>query len=167
VSVFKSRQKIEDILSVADIQLNGNRPWDMHVHTGDLYPRLLAKGSLGLGESYAEGWWDCDRLDKFFTRILRTDLNAAEVFEVLKSRLINLQKPFRAFEVGQKHYDIGNNLFRHMLDKRLIYSGAYWKDAVSLDEVRKAKLDLICRMLDPRSGSAGSGYRPRLGRPGS
>ena len=152
MSVSKTRQKIEDILSAADIQINGNRPWDMQVHIEDLYPRLLAKGSLGLGESYAEGWWDCDRLDEFFYRILRTDLNtglnAAEVFEVLKSKLINLQKPSRAFEVGQKHYDIGNNLFRHMLDKRLIYSGAYWKDAASLDEAQEAKLDLICRKLD-------------------
>ena len=150
------QKKIQNLLAAVDIQVNGNRPWDLQVHTEDLYPRLMAKGSLGLGESYVEGWWDCDRLDEFFYRILRADLNtglnAAEVFEVLKSKLINLQKPSRAFEVGQKHYDIGNTLFRHMLDNRLIYSGAYWKDAASLDEAQEAKLDLICRKLDLRPG---------------
>ncbi|MCF8039490.1 MAG: cyclopropane fatty acyl phospholipid synthase [Desulfohalobiaceae bacterium] len=153
----KFRKKVERLLASADIQIDGNRPWDIQVHNQDLYSRLLAKGSLGLGESYQEGWWDCDRLDEFFHRILRARLNTSirttiEFFEVLQSKLLNLQKPSRAFEVGQRHYDIGNNLFQHMLDKRLIYSCGYWKDASTLDEAQEAKLDLICRKLDLQPG---------------
>lgn len=151
------RKKVEDILGTADIRINGRRPWDIQVHNEQLYSRLIAKGSLGLGESYMEGWWDCDRLDQFFYRILQAGLDAdistlSDIFEVLKSKLVNLQKPGRAFQVGQKHYDIGNNLFEHMLDKGLNYSCGYWKTATSLDEAQEAKLDLICRKLDLQPG---------------
>ena len=153
----KFRKKVERLLASADIQIDGNRPWDIQAHNQDLYSRLLAKGSLGLGESYQEGWWDCDRLDEFFHRILRARLNTSirtpiEFFEVLQSKLLNLQKPSRAFEVGQRHYDIGNNLFQHMLDSRLIYSCGYWKNASTLDEAQEAKLDLVCRKLGLQPG---------------
>ena len=151
------RRKVEKILEPADIRINGTRPWDMQVYHDDLYARLLAKGSLGLGESYTEGWWDCDRLDQLFERILRAQLSAGirspgELADVIKSKLINLQKPSRAFQVGQHHYDLGNTLFTQMLDQHMIYSCAYWKDASTLDEAQEAKLDLICRKLGLQSG---------------
>jgi cyclopropane-fatty-acyl-phospholipid synthase len=151
------RNKIEQLLSFADIKIGGNRPWDLQVHNDDFYARLLAEGSLGLGESYMDGWWDCDRLDKFFHRILRAELDTkvktrTEFFEVLKSKLLNLQKPSRAFQIGQRHYDIGNNLYRYMLGERLIYSCGYWKNASILDEAQEAKLDLVCRKLGLRPG---------------
>ncbi len=151
------RKKVENLLETADIRINGHRPWDIRVHNQALYSRLIAKGSLGLGESYMEGWWDCDRLDQFFHRILQAGLNAGistpgEFFDVLKSKFVNLQKPSRAFQVGQKHYDIGNNLFQHMLDKGLNYSCGYWKTATTLDDAQEAKLDLICRKMDLQPG---------------
>lgn len=65
------RYKVERLLSFADVKTDGDRPWDLQVHNEDLYARILAKGSLGLGESYMDGWWDCNRLDEFFDRILR------------------------------------------------------------------------------------------------
>ena len=151
------RNKTEQLLSFADIKIGGNRPWDLQVHNDDFCARLLAEGSLGLGESYMDGWWDCDRLDKFFYRILRAELDAriktrTEFFEVLKSKLFNLQKPSLAFQIGQRHYDIGNNLYRYMLGQRLIYSCGYWKNASTLDEAQEAKLDLVCRKLGLRPG---------------
>ncbi|MGB2688489.1 MAG: hypothetical protein WBC36_05855 [Desulfobacterales bacterium] len=61
----KYHQKIQHPLSCADITINGDRPWGIQVYNEKLYPRVLAHGSLGLGESYMDGWWDCEKLDKF------------------------------------------------------------------------------------------------------
>jgi cyclopropane-fatty-acyl-phospholipid synthase len=144
-------------LSLADVEIGGNRPWDLQVHNEGLYQRALAQGSLGLGESYMDGWWDCERLDEFFYRILQADLEDAvkqwpQALDLVKATLLNLQKPSRAFQIGQRHYDIGNDLYRSMLDRHLLYSCAYWKDASTLDEAQEAKLDLICRKLNLRPG---------------
>jgi cyclopropane-fatty-acyl-phospholipid synthase len=149
--------KLADLLSLTDVEIGGRRPWDIHVHDDRFYERVLAEGSLGLGESYMDGWWDCDRLDEFFHRILGMDLERKArqrlpLFDLLKAKLVNLQRPSRAFEIGKRHYDIGNDLYRHMLDRQMIYSCAYWKEASNLDEAQEAKLDLVCRKLGLRPG---------------
>ena len=151
------RNKIEPLLAGADVRINGGRPWDLRVHNEAFFASLLADGSLGLGESYMDGWWDCDRLDEFFHRILRTNLDGAvrarlDFFDGLRAKVLNLQKPSRAFQVGQRHYDIGNDVYRAMLDRRMIYSCGYWQQATSLDEAQEAKLELICRKLQLRPG---------------
>ncbi len=151
------RHKVERLLSFADVEIGGDRPWDIQVHNEDSYARVLAEGSLGLGESYMDGWWDCHRLDELFHRILWAELDTrvkpwAEFSGVLKAKLFNPQKLSRAFQIGQRHYDIGNDLYRCMLDKRLIYSCGYWKNASTLDEAEEAKLDLVCRKLDLQPG---------------
>ena len=151
------RNKLEQLLSFADIEIGGDNPWDLQIHNDKFYARLLTEGSLGLGESYMDGWWDCDRLDKFFHRILQAELDTTVklrtvLFDILKSKLINLQKPSRAFHVGKQHYDIGNDLYQHMLDKRLVYSCGYWKNASTLNEAQENKLDLVCRKLDLHPG---------------
>ena len=152
-----SRDNVERLLSFADVKIGGDRPWDIQVHKEGLYARVLAEGSLGLGESYMDGWWDCECLDEFFHRILRAKLDGkvkplSGLFSVLKAKLINLQKPSRAFLVGRHHYDIGNNLYRKMLDRHMIYSCGYWENASTLDEAQEAKLDLVCRKLELKPG---------------
>ena len=149
---------IQKMLSTADIALDSNRPFDVTVHNHDLYRRVLAQGSLGLGQSYMDGWWDCDALDQFFFKLFRADvatkvpLTLNTLFAVLQSKLMNLQSKARAFQVGQQHYDLGDDLFNLMLDKRMIYSCAYWKHAKNLDEAQEHKLNLICKKLYLRPG---------------
>lgn len=126
--------KVEQLFSYGGISIDGNNPWDIQVHNNRFYSRLLTTGSLGLGESYMEGWWDCESLDQFFCRLLNAELDSKvkvykEVFNILKSKLINYQKVSRAFDIGKHHYDIGNNLYQHMLDRRMLYSCGYWKNA--------------------------------------
>jgi cyclopropane-fatty-acyl-phospholipid synthase len=104
-----------------------------------------------------DGWWDCQRLDEFFTRLFRARLDEKVrswrlLLPYLKARVFNLQKPSRAFQAGQHHYDIGNELYRRMLDRRMIYSCGYWRDAANLDEAQEAKLDLCCRKLGLEPG---------------
>lgn len=148
----------QEILSRADIKIQGDRPWDLQVYNGQLYKRVLAQGSLGLGESYMEGWWDCKELDALFYKIMKAQLassikpNALLLFTLLKNRLFNLQKISRAFEIGKKHYDLGNDLYNAMLDKRLVYTCGYWKEANNLDDAQEAKLDLVCKKLGLKPG---------------
>ena len=146
------RRRVEELLAGADVAINGERPWDIRVHNEALYTRVLAQGALGLGESYMDGWWDCDQLDEFFRRVLTAELDrkvrpTADVLQVARAKLLNRQKPGRAYEIGRRHYDIGNDLFERMLDSRMIYSGGYWKEAATLDDAQEAKLDLVCRKL--------------------
>jgi cyclopropane-fatty-acyl-phospholipid synthase len=151
------RKRVERLLSCADVRIDGDRPWDIRVHNDALYRRVLAHGALGAGESYMDGWWDCERLDELFHRVAVADLEtriqpATELLRVLWATLVNLQSPSRAFQVGRRHYDIGNELYRHMLGERMVYSCGYWKDATTLDEAQEAKLDLVCRKLGLQAG---------------
>jgi cyclopropane-fatty-acyl-phospholipid synthase len=65
---------------------------------------------------------------------------------------MNLQSKARAYQVGEKHYDTGNQFFENMLDKRMVYTCGYWKEAQNLDEAQEAKLDLVCRKLNLQPG---------------
>ncbi len=153
-----AEKKAADFLALAGIRLHGDRPQDIQVIHPDFYRRIMADGSLGLGESYVDGWWECERLDRFFYQILaaKLDQKAAKsptaLFMGLKRRLLNLQTESGAFQVGERHYDIGNDLFTGMLDARMTYTCGYWKNALDLEEAQEAKLDLVCRKLGLRPG---------------
>jgi cyclopropane-fatty-acyl-phospholipid synthase len=154
----KSRKIIEEILSAAGITVNGEKPWDIRVSDERFYQHVFCKGSLGLGESYMEGWWECERLDDFFGRIMplhpenKVNKSLKLLWHSLNAALLNKCDKSGAFEIGKRHYDIGNDLYVSMLDKRMVYSCAYWKDADNLDDAQETKLDLICRKLNIRSG---------------
>ena len=154
-SFFKG--KVQNILVATDIRINGDRSWDIIVHDERLYRRVILNGSLGLGEAYMDGWWDAQRLDEFFVRVLEAELEGKvgywrDIFQSAISGIINRQSIRRAFEVGERHYDIGNDLYAAMLDKRMTYTCGYWEKAGSLDEAQEHKLDLICRKLDLHPG---------------
>ncbi len=150
---------VQDILSSAGITLNGNSPKDIQVRNDAFYQRVLRDGSLGLGESYMDGWWECASLDELLTRVISAKVeekikkNLKLLVRTLASVLINRGNKSKAFQIGERHYDIGNDLYRSMLDPRMVYSCAYWKDADNLHAAQAAKLDLICRKLDIRPGN--------------
>ncbi|MDP2336922.1 MAG: cyclopropane fatty acyl phospholipid synthase [Bacteroidota bacterium] len=154
----KYKKIAEEILGLAGVQINGKNPWDIQIHNEEFYRRAITEGKIGIGESYMDGWWDVEKLDGFISRILRAQLDDQiqrkfSVFiELFILQLFNLQSKQRAFIVGEKHYNLGNDLFQHMLDQRMNYSCAYWKDAESLDEAQENKLELICRKLSLKSG---------------
>ena len=151
---------LSDLLARADVRFNGGRPWDLRVHHPRLYRRLLTEWSLGAGESYVDGDWDCDRLDLLFDRLLRADLDRTApglaklklVAESLRQRLFNLQTVARAHQVGERHYDVGNDVFEAMLDSRMIYSCGYWQHAQDLEQAQEHKLAMICRKLELQRG---------------
>jgi cyclopropane-fatty-acyl-phospholipid synthase len=154
----KSKTTAEKILALAGIQVNGSNPWDIKVHDDKFYDVVLSHGSLGLGESYMDGWWDCETLDELFLRILSYGLegkirqNPGLLLQVILASLFNMQSRSRAFQVGERHYDLDNELFQNMLDRRMNYSCGYWNSAQTLDQAQENKLDLICRKLGLRPG---------------
>jgi cyclopropane-fatty-acyl-phospholipid synthase len=153
----RARDTLERILSAAGIAIDGTAPWDIRVHDDRFFTRVLTLGTLGLGESYMDGWWDCPRLDEMTNRALRNDVDD-ELIEwrdrlfVVWTRLRNLQTIARARQVAEQHYDLGNDFFERMLGPSMTYSCAYWRTAQSLDEAQRAKMDLVARKLQLRPG---------------
>jgi cyclopropane-fatty-acyl-phospholipid synthase len=152
------KRLVEQLLDLAGVQIDGSAPGDIQVHNPEFYPRVISGGSLALGESYMDGWWDCEALDRFFERIMAARLDKkvrkskALLRAAVKARLTRVPGRARAFEVGRRHYDIGNDLFTVMLDKRMNYSCAYWQDADTLDKAQEAKVELTCRKLGLEPG---------------
>lgn len=163
----RTKAFFSELLGHFDIKIGGDRPWDITVHDDRVFDRVLNQGSLGLGEAYMDGWWDSPAVDQFLARVLLADVRSKLKFDfnvalsAIKGRLINSQR-LRVREVGEKHYDIGNDLYRAMLDERMIYSCGYWRDADTLDAAQEAKLDLICRKIGLQEGQTvldvGSGW---------
>ena len=154
----RNQKLIADILSLAGVTINGSNPWDIQVYDERFYKRAVTEGELGLGESYMDGWWNAEHVDEFIYKLLRAKLDQkikrkiSILLRLFKARIFNLQSKRRAFIIGERHYDIGNDLFQNMLDKRMNYSCAYWKDAKKLDEAQENKLKLICRKLYLKPG---------------
>lgn len=151
------QRRVDALLHEADIRIAGQRPWDIQLHDHRFAARVLAQGSLGLGESYMDQWWDCEDLDGMLHRLLCARLDErvhgrAEIWDGLKARLFNAQRGRGSYAVGERHYDLGNDLYAAMLGQRLVYSCAYWRQADNLDAAQEAKLDLICRKLGLRPG---------------
>jgi cyclopropane-fatty-acyl-phospholipid synthase len=103
----RSRETLTRLFGEGDVHCNGSRPTDIQVNDPRFYDRVMAEGSIGMGESYMDGWWDAPDLDGMIT---------------LLARVANRQHSRRAFQVGEQHYDIGNDLYQRMLDRRMIYS---------------------------------------------
>jgi cyclopropane-fatty-acyl-phospholipid synthase len=165
--LFKSKAFIEKLVSAADVKINGDRPWDIQVHNEKFYGRVMSQGTLGLGESYMDGWWDAEQLDEFFNKVLGAGLDkkirvsVPMLFNYLRGKIFNAQKLY-AFHIGEHHYDIGNDLYEIMLDESMAYSCGYWKKATTLKEAQEAKFDLVCRKLNLEKGQKildiGSGW---------
>lgn len=157
-NIARTEQFLTSLLHKAGIEIDGAHPWDIQVHNGDLFKRLITGGSLALGESYMDGWWDAESLDGFFTRLF--DIGAERnvhrparlLLRFLFFHLFNQQSRRRSFQVGKRHYDAGNDIFENMLDSRMAYSCAYWKSAHDLETAQQAKLELICRKLGLQPG---------------
>lgn len=154
-----SREIATKLLAKADIRIDGDNPADIQIHNPKFFDRVFSKGSIGLGESYVDGWWDAASVDEFMSRLLGAHLDKTVkltpslLWYFLKARLFNMQTSKRAFQVGEAHYDLGNDLYEAMLDKRMVYTCGYWDaGAKDLDEAQEAKLDLVCRKVGMKKG---------------
>jgi len=155
----KSKHLLVKAFEASGIRIDGRNPWDIQVNDARFYDRVLADGSLGLGETYVEGWWDCERIDQAIHKIMEADLESEfadnwrfgmYALTAIKAQLFNPQRQKKTADLAVVHYDLGVELFRSMLGPTMVYSCAYWKDATNLDRAQEDKLDLICRKLEIR-----------------
>ncbi len=158
--VLEPPRVLQELVEEVGVRFNGNAPWDIRVHDPQLYNRILRKGSLGFGEAYMEGLWDCPALDELFTRLLSLNIEqklrnrkwARLLGTLIHQRLFNLQSSSRAYQVGERHYDIGNDVFEAMLDSSMSYSCGYWHNADTLEQAQWNKLEMVCRKLELKPG---------------
>lgn len=155
-STHKAKHIVRNLLNSTGIEINGSNPWDIQVKNEQLYQRVLMGGSLELGNSYMDGWFECEQLDEFFAKLIRAKINkkihVSDVLRIISFRLFNLQSRKRAWIVGKRHYDIGNELYELMLDSYMNYSCGYWKNAQTLEQAQINKMDLICKKLKLQPG---------------
>lgn len=154
----RAQAVVADLFAGADIRMDGLRPWDLRIHDDRFFRSVLAGGTLSFGESYVDGWWDCDALDDMCCRAARARLDERlsvsfkTVAATLAARMFNFQTRRRARRVGEVHYDLGNDFFAAMLGLELHYSCAYFRGTDELAEAQRRKIDLICRKLGLRPG---------------
>ena len=144
----------------------------LRVHDPLFFRKILFGGSIGAGESYIDGLWDCDNL----TALIRIMVLNGEVLERLEKKMawltVPLQRIRHFFRSNNRkgsrknilaHYDLGNEMYRAFLDPTMMYSAAIYptRDS-SLEEAAVYKLDHICRSLDLKPGDRvleiGSGW---------
>jgi cyclopropane-fatty-acyl-phospholipid synthase len=155
---MEAEEFLGNLLAKAGIIINGDRAWDVQVRDPRACARVLRDGTIGFGEAFMAGWLDCERVDQMVDRAYRAELTKR--IEVLRWALVQAIKttlnPFgsrsRSFEIGEWHYDTGNDLFEIMLDKYMIYSCGYWQHAQTLEAAQSDKLELICRKLELEPG---------------
>lgn len=153
----QAERTVRGLLELADIQIGGSRPQDITVHSPAFYTRVLRDGRLGVGESYMDGEWDAVALDQFIAHLLVARINERvadwrTILYVAAAKASNLQNMTRVFRSVERHYDIGNDLYKAMLGETLSYTCGYWPGAKNLDEAQRGKLDLVCRKLGLKPG---------------
>jgi cyclopropane-fatty-acyl-phospholipid synthase len=153
-------KKVSSYLKKADIILGGDRAWDIRVHDKSVYLDTMLKGTLGFGDGYSSGKWDCDQLDTFFEKILlsrhtkRSKIRSVAGYAYqLRNKLLNTQTGKKAFQVAEQHYDLGNDMYALMLGPSMGYScGLYLKESDDLTLAQYQKFDALCQKLLLKKG---------------
>ena len=154
------KQWVNRKLRSAGLTINNDQAdpqYNLSVFDEKFYTYTALKGSLGFGESYADGKWDCTNLDKVIFQILqhRIDTNGlAHIGLVLRSAACNMQNKIRAMRVARQHYNVDTDVFDWMLDPYLQYTCGYWAEAESLNEAQTAKMDLVIKKLGLSAGDS-------------
>lgn len=155
-----AKEHFASLLGEAGIEAGGTHPWDMQIRDERTCARVLAGGTLALGESYMDGWWDAERLDEMFARMHRARLDRRILTlpfaaRVALSKVVNLQDRHLSRRVAERHYDLSNELYAAMLGPTMQYTCAYYGPEgaeLTLDEAQRGKLELIARKLHLQPG---------------
>ncbi|MEO8364864.1 MAG: cyclopropane-fatty-acyl-phospholipid synthase family protein [Pseudoxanthomonas sp.] len=129
----------------------------LRIHDPAFYRMAALNGSVGAGEAYMEGLWDCDDLVAL-VRILvrnRDRLDAMDsglaklggwMMQAMHALTRNTRKGSRRNIAA--HYDLGNPLFQLFLDENMMYSSAIFEsEDETLEVASTRKLARICEKL--------------------
>lgn len=128
------------------------------VHDPAFYSDIVARGSVGAGESYMAGCWSTTDL----VALVRIFVRNLALLDRMEGGVAALAAPARKLfhwlnrnsRRGSRrniaaHYDLGNDMFELFLDRNLMYSSAvYERDDMDLEAASDAKLERICRKLE-------------------
>jgi cyclopropane-fatty-acyl-phospholipid synthase len=153
-------RKVTELFSLAGVQINGSEPFDIQVHNQDFFRRFLTDGRLGLGESYMDGWWDCEKIDEMLYRLITAEKvivshvrTPKTLLNMFVSKIVPHGGKWRSQEIGKFHYDIGNELYERILDPYMNYTCGYWAGgATTLEQAQHDKMDRICTKLTIKPG---------------
>ncbi len=133
----------------------------MIIHNVDFYRRVCTHGTLGFGESYMEGWWDCadgELMECVAIFLLNKLHQRAHINPFLKLWILGQRSFTRASRAFSRrcvahHYDAGNHLYEHFLDESLTYSCGYQRSpGDTIEQMQAQKHELICRKLNLAPG---------------
>lgn len=129
----------------------------IEVKNTQFYGEVVFGGSIGAGEAYMQGYFDCDNL----TNLIRLMVRNQSLLDSIESGLARLTAPIQKWlhiinkntQQGSRrniaaHYDLGNEFFKLMLDPTMMYSSAIFETPEqSLEDASIAKLKSICEKL--------------------
>lgn len=150
----KNKEIVANLLATAGIEIDGTKPCDIKIYNDKFYDRVLSLKNLGMGEAYMDGWWDCERLDDFFFKILSNSLGTKIrgswklIAPLLKALLFNMQSLARSRMVADCHYNLDNDMFLSFLDGYNQYSCGYFSGCEDLEQAQLNKMNLILAKLN-------------------
>jgi cyclopropane-fatty-acyl-phospholipid synthase len=147
---------LQKALDKAGITINGNRPHDVRINNPRAWIRIFFEGTLGTGESYEDGDWDCDDISELTNILLTAGANRGHTG--LTGTLLALagtfqnQQTVRKSRRVAKHYNLSPEFYKRVLGDELVYTCGYWKDAATLAEAQRNKLTLVSEKIHLEPG---------------
>ena len=129
----------------------------LDIKNTQFYGEVVFGGSIGAGEAYMQGYFECSNL----TDLIRIMARNQSLLDNLEQGLARLTAPIQKWlhfinkntQLGSRrniaaHYDLGNDFFEMMLDPTMMYSSAVFQSPdQTLEEASYTKLDMICKKL--------------------
>jgi len=155
--MMSAKAQVEQLAALAGVTINGPALTDPKINDDRAYAAIASGDSLRIGEAYMDTWWDCADLAGLYRIVLDAKLHEQLNFFrnpglLLRGMVTNMQSRSHAFAVGQQHYDLGNDLYGSMLDRRMVYTSAIWDGVETLEAAQEQKLDRICKQLGLKAG---------------
>lgn len=155
---MNNKMRAQEILALAGMTFNGPNDFDPQINDSRFYDRVLKQGSIGLGDSYIDGWWDCKDLPMFYAKLNRCKrikkYKKFGLWNALNFLLFNLQNTVLAKTNVAKHYDLGNELYQSFLGPIMAYSCGYFDQASTLEQAQQDKLDLVAEKCNFRNAQS-------------
>lgn len=131
------------------------------VHEQSFYRRVLLQGTVGAGESYMEGQWDCPSLTPLVQLLLRNKSQLNRIDRLVSAPVQIGRRVKNLLKINTKrgskknisaHYDLGNNFYQLFLDSTMAYSCAIFEQGDTLEQAQRRKFESICQKLDLKAG---------------
>jgi cyclopropane-fatty-acyl-phospholipid synthase len=145
-----------------------------HAHTAtlrilraDFFKKVVLFGDVGFGESYVDGDWETDSVERVISWAILNIENAPGLTGSLRrfsalnllrglNRIGHLLRPNSVSTARRniaEHYDLGNDFYSLWLDPTMTYSAAkFTSPADSLESAQTSKYDALCKHLRLNEG---------------